>query len=117
MPYVYLTASLMTLVCKVRKLDRAVSCVVQDVNGDGMLSFEELRQGLGGASVGEEQGNSLAQELLGALDLSGDGCLDYHEFLAAALDRQRMLTDHTIAEMFGQFLAPDLSHPSLTKYP
>jgi len=39
---------------------------------------------------------------MNALDVSGDGFIEYQEFLAAVVDRQRTLTDHTIAEMFGR---------------
>ena len=81
----------------------------QDQNGDGYLSFEELRQGLDEASAGSGECSSVAKAVMDALDVSGDGSIEYHEFLAAVVDRQRMLTDHTLAEMFGE--APRLPQP------
>ena len=74
---------------------------LQDINGDGYLSFEELRQGLGDASLGSEQCGNIVQAVMNALDVSGNGSIDYHEFLAAVVDRQQTLTDQTLAEMFG----------------
>ena len=62
------------------------------------------------ASAGSGECSSLAKAVMDALDVSGDGSIEYHEFLAAVVDRQRMLTDHTLAEMFGE--APGC--PSLT---
>lgn len=53
------------------------------------------------ASGESEAGSRAAQAVMAALDVSGDGFIEYHEFLAAVLDRQRTLTDQTIAEMFG----------------
>lgn len=40
--------------------------------------------------------------MMNALDVTGDGIIDYHEFLAAVVDRQRTLTDQTLVEMFGE---------------
>ena len=48
------------------------------------------------------------QGAMDALDVSGDGFIEYHEFLAAVVDRQRTLTDHTIAEMFGASRLQDM---------
>ena len=55
----------------------------QDQNGDGYLSFEELRQGLDEASAGSGECSSVAKAVMDALDVSGDGSIEYHEFLAA----------------------------------
>lgn len=74
----------------------------QDENGDGYLSFDELRQALEKDSGGID--NNLADRAMKALDISGDGFIEYHEFLAAAIDRQRILTDHTLADLFGIYL-------------
>ena len=73
----------------------------QDTNCDGYLSFEELRQGMEDASGESEACSRAAQAVMAALDVSGDGFIEYQEFLAAVLDRQQTLTDQTIAEMFG----------------
>ncbi len=53
------------------------------------------------ASGESEACGRAAQAVMAALDVSGDGFIEYHEFLAAVLDRQETLTDQTIAEMFG----------------
>ena len=77
-------------------------CYPQDTDGDGYLSFEELRQGLDAASGNSVQCSEAAKAVMQALDVSGDGSIEYHEFLAAVVDRQRTLTDQTLAEMFGE---------------
>ena len=76
---------------------------MQDENGDGYLSFDELRQALENDTDGVDPSISkVADEAMKALDVSGDGFIEYHEFLAAAIDRRRILTDHTLAELFGR---------------
>ena len=76
---------------------------LQDADGDGYLSFDELRQALERDSDGNDPGIArVADMAMKALDVSGDGFIEYHEFLAAAIDRQRILTDHTLAELFGE---------------
>lgn len=79
-----------------------LAALSQDTNHDGYLSFEELRQGMEDASGESEACGRAAQAVMAALDVSGDGYIEYHEFLAAVLDRQQTLTDQTIAEMFGR---------------
>ena len=79
------------------------SMCLQDADGDGYLSFDELRQALERDSDGNDPGIArVADMAMKALDVSGDGFIEYHEFLAAAIDRQRILTDHTLAELFGE---------------
>ena len=68
-----------------------------------------------GGQLGNQCNLQLAME---ALDVSGDGFIEYHEFLAAVVDRQRTLTDHTIAEMFGKQQHPcNLPCPTLAHSP
>lgn len=78
--------------------------LLQDTNDDGYLSFEELQKGMEDAGSESETCNEAAKAVMAALDVSGDGFIEYHEFLAAVLDRQQILTDQTIAEMFCEAL-------------
>ena len=52
-----------------------------DKNGDGSITFEELKQGLGH----KENAETLI-ELLKAADTDNSGAIDYTEFLAATMD-------------------------------
>lgn len=52
-----------------------------DKNGDGSITLEELKQGLGH----KENGETLIKLLKGA-DTDGSGNIDYTEFLAATMD-------------------------------
>jgi len=56
-----------------------------DSNGDGLLSPQEIREGL--ASRALEVPQSL-DEILRSVDSDGSGCLDYTEFVAATVDRR-----------------------------
>lgn len=96
------------------KIKHVLLLDVQDENGDGYLSFDEVRQALEKDSGGQDAGAlRAAKAVMQALDVSGDGFIEYHEFLAAAIDRQRILTDHTLAELFGiPFYSPSPSSES-----
>jgi calcium-dependent protein kinase len=52
-----------------------------DVNGDGSISLDELKEGLGTKENGENLYN-----LLMAADTDNSGCIDYTEFIAATMD-------------------------------
>lgn len=52
-----------------------------DKNGDGQVTFEELKAGLGH----KENAETLLELLKGA-DVDNSGAIDYTEFLAATLD-------------------------------
>ena len=52
-----------------------------DKNGDGNISFEELKVGLG-----HKQNSEKLIELLRAADTDGSGSIDYTEFIAATMD-------------------------------
>ena len=52
-----------------------------DTDGDGTITFEELKAGLGH----KENSDSLLHLLQGA-DTDGSGSIDYTEFLAATMD-------------------------------
>ncbi|KAK9797807.1 hypothetical protein WJX73_009571 [Symbiochloris irregularis] len=71
-----------------------------DKDGNGAISIDELREGLT-TVMGSEADPDAAVNIMAALDVSGDGEIDYMEFLAAVCDHQRMLADHTLAGIFA----------------
>ena len=52
-----------------------------DRDGDGSITFEELKQGLG-----HKENAGTLMNILKAADLDNSGSIDYTEFLAATLD-------------------------------
>ena len=43
------------------------------------------------------------QDVFDKVDLDGDGRIDFHEFIAGAIDHQKMLTKKNLAYMFKVF--------------
>jgi len=56
-----------------------------DQNGDGMLSPEEIREGM--TKQGMKVPKAL-EDLIKSVDMNGSGTIDYTEFLAASLDKK-----------------------------
>mmetsp|Transcript_11844 Transcript_11844/g.19438 ORF Transcript_11844/g.19438 Transcript_11844/m.19438 type:complete len:506 (-) Transcript_11844:135-1652(-) len=69
-----------------------------DVNGDGSLSLEELRNGMQAVGLAPED-----IEAFMALDSDGSGEVDWTEFLAAAVDLQTTRKKEIIANAFRKF--------------
>jgi len=60
-----------------------------DTNGDGLLSRQELKEGLEKVVVKEVPQD--LNELISSIDCDGSGAIDYTEFLAAAIDKRLCL--------------------------
>ena len=69
-----------------------------DKNGDGNITFAELKSGLGH----KENADTLIQLLKGA-DTDNSGSIDYTEFLAATMDAQVYLRDDYLRTAFDMF--------------
>ena len=69
-----------------------------DKNGDGSLTFEELRQGLTDIKNGDE-----ILEILKAADTDHSGTLNYTEFIAATIDAQIFLREENLRAAFQMF--------------
>ena len=69
-----------------------------DRNGDGSITFEELKQGLG-----HKENAETLLELLKAADVDGSGSIDYTEFIAATLDAQVYMRDDYLRTAFSMF--------------
>ena len=69
-----------------------------DVNGDGSLTFEELKQGL----KDKENGDAL-MELMKSADTDGSGEINYTEFLAATMDAKLFIREEYLRTAFNMF--------------
>jgi len=69
-----------------------------DKNGDGNITFEELKAGLGH----KENADTLIALLRGA-DTDNSGSIDYTEFLAATMDAQTFMRDDYLRTAFDMF--------------
>merc|ERR1712039_927338 len=69
-----------------------------DKNGDGVLSLQEVQEGIAGSSVASQ-----LEWLFLELDTDGDGELQYTEFLAAALSAHRYLQEDIAWAAFKKF--------------
>jgi calcium-dependent protein kinase len=74
-----------------------------DKNHDGTLSLAELKEGmkevLGTVSAEQIDWN----DFFDSVDINKDGVVDYQEFLAASLNRQKMLTETNVDSIFNVF--------------
>ena len=69
-----------------------------DKNGDGSISLEELKDGLGKMENGET-----LMKLLKAADTDHSGQIDYTEFIAATLDAQVFMRNDYLRSAFDMF--------------
>merc|ERR1711979_178601 len=69
-----------------------------DGNGDGTLTISEIKEGLNRAGLAEFS-PSLQQAIEG-IDFDGSGCIDYSEFLAAALEKRHYLQEDACWNVF-----------------
>ena len=69
-----------------------------DKDGNGTITFDELKAGLGH----KENAESLLELLRGA-DMDGSGSIDYTEFLAATMDAQIFMRDDYLRNAFDMF--------------
>jgi len=73
-----------------------------DVNGDGVLSVEEVSNGIKKIS-GEAVDTSKLTEIFSRMDLDGSQTIDYTEFCAAGLDEKTSTQDDMIWAAFKTF--------------
>merc|ERR1712217_714244 len=70
-----------------------------DSDGNGMLSAQELEEGIAKAGI---SGGDL-KALISEMDADGSGNIDYTEFIAAALDRKVATADENCRAAFMVF--------------
>ena len=73
---------------------------VLDINGDGQINEEELRIGFSTLSL---SASSNVEQILTRCDLDGNGMIDYNEFIMAALDWQKHLSNELLQAAFKAY--------------
>ncbi len=71
-----------------------------DKDNTGSVTYNEMEQAF--LEAGMELDREQVQEMCSRLDLSQCGRLDYATFVAAAIDKKRVLTDRTLATIFAE---------------
>jgi len=72
-----------------------------DANGDGLLTANEMKEGLEKANLKEIPPNM--QSILESVDSDGSGVIDYTEFLAATLDKKNYMDENQCWAAFQLF--------------
>jgi calcium-dependent protein kinase len=75
--------------------------VALDENGDGLLTFKELKDGLSKAGLHDVPAD--LQQIMDSMDVDGSGAIDYTEFLAATLDKRAYLRRDVCWTAFSVF--------------
>jgi calcium-dependent protein kinase len=73
-----------------------------DKNGDGVLSKEEIFEGYS-CLIGDVKAKEEADIIMETMDLDGNGVIDYNEFLAAAMNRKKVLSKKNLEATFKAF--------------
>lgn len=73
-----------------------------DLNGDGRLTKEELIKGLNKVLTPEEA-KAEVEKIIGIIDVDGNGFIEYEEFLRAAMNKERILTEKNLQAVFNLF--------------
>ncbi len=73
-----------------------------DKNGDGTLSFDEIRKGFE-QIYGSTQTKIEMEELLGEIDVNGDGNISYEEFLSVMISKNKILNEKNLKACFEAF--------------
>ncbi|KAI5084133.1 hypothetical protein GOP47_0000302 [Adiantum capillus-veneris] len=72
-----------------------------DTDGNGMISYEELKAGL--AKQGATLAESEVKQLLDAADVDGSGTIDYMEFISATMHISKVDKENHLHEAFNYF--------------
>lgn len=73
-----------------------------DVNGDGKLSKEEIKNGYG-QYFGRELGDEEVDEMFAKVDTDGSGEIEYSEFVVATMNEKNLLNNNKLQTAFKMF--------------
>jgi calcium-dependent protein kinase len=73
-----------------------------DLNGDGLLTLDELQNGYNkvfGLNIDKDE----ITNIFNKIDTDKSGTIDYSEFVAASIDRKKMLSKKRLERIFKMF--------------
>jgi len=73
-----------------------------DTNGDGVLSREEILEGYR-QLMSDEEAQEEVNKIMEMVDLDKSGSIDYTEFVAATLDRKKLINKERLEQAFNMF--------------
>ena len=71
-----------------------------DTSQDGLLSFDELRANMMEIMSVFHLDEPEVLKIMQRADVNGDGNVDYTEFLTAAFDKEKLLTEQNLENVF-----------------
>ena len=74
-----------------------------DTNNDGQISLGELQSHLGEIAGHFHVTEAEVLQMMRAADVNGDGYIDYAEFVSAAIDTTKLLTEPNLETAFKIF--------------
>jgi len=81
-----------------------------DLNGDGLLSKDELVKGYNNVFMSQMTDGEV-EKIFDRIDVNKNGSIDYSEFIAASLDRDKMLSKDRLSKVFNIFDKVSTSSP------
>lgn len=84
----------------VRKLENVFRTI--DVNGDGVISTEELIKQLS-TEMSIAKAEKQAMEIMSAIDSDGSGVINYSEYIRATIEEESLLTKENLKKAFAYF--------------
>jgi calcium-dependent protein kinase len=74
-----------------------------DENGDGTLSFDEIKQGFKKYYKDEKIAEKELEEIMKNIDQDNNACIEYEEFIRATVNMDILLTDGNLKLAFAAF--------------
>jgi len=68
-----------------------------DKNGDGVLTIDEIKEGLSGST---EKSYEEVRKVIESIDTDGSGKIDYTEFLAATMEKSLYMKEDKLIQAF-----------------
>lgn len=89
------------MVTKKEHAELAETFKVLDINGDGVITREELAEGF--KKLNKMYSPEEIDELFELIDTDGSGTISYTEYVAAAIEKEKLLSDERLETVFKIF--------------
>jgi calcium-dependent protein kinase len=89
------------MVTKKEHAELAETFKVLDIDGDGVLTRDELREGF--KKLNKMYSDEEINEMFQLIDTDGSGTISYTEYVAAAIEKEKLLSDERLETVFKIF--------------